>query len=59
MNCLRSAAKTLTVLKREVTANRWTFVIGLDGKILYKNTKVDPVKDSKQVADVLEKLQKK
>jgi thioredoxin-dependent peroxiredoxin len=51
--------KTLMTLKREATADRWTFIIGLDGKILYKNTKVDPVKDSKQVAAILEKLDKK
>jgi len=47
------------VLKRQVTAARWTFIIGLDGKIAYKNTKVDPAADSKQVGDYIEKLQKK
>ena len=41
------------------TAARWTFIIGKDGKILYKNTKVDPVTDSKQVGDFIEKLDKK
>lgn len=46
-------------LTREVTAARWTFIIGLDGKILYKNTKVDPAADSKQVAEFIEKLQQK
>jgi len=47
------------VLKRTVTAARWTFIIGLDGKLLYKNTKVDPATDSKQVTEFIEKLQKK
>jgi peroxiredoxin Q/BCP len=46
------------VLKRALTAQRWTFVIGLDGKILYRNTKVNPVEDSKQIAAFIEKLGK-
>jgi len=46
------------VLTRAVTASRWTFIIGMDGKILYKNTKVNPAEDSKQVASFIEKLQK-
>ncbi len=49
----------LVVLKRNVTAARWTFIIGMDGKILYKNTKVNPAEDSKQVAEFIEKLPKK
>jgi peroxiredoxin Q/BCP len=46
------------VLKRDVTAARWTFIIGLDGKIVYKNIKVVPAEDSKQVAEFIEKLQR-
>ena len=46
-------------LKRGVTAARWTFIIGKDGKIAYKNTSVNPTQDSKQVADLIEKLEKK
>jgi hypothetical protein len=30
----------------------------MKGEIVYKNTKVDPVKDSQQVADFLKKLEK-
>jgi peroxiredoxin Q/BCP len=45
-------------LKREITAARWMFLIGLDGKVIYKNTKVNPVDDSKQVGAILEKLEK-
>jgi peroxiredoxin Q/BCP len=47
------------ILKREVTAARWTFIIGKDGKIIYKNTKVNPTEDAKQVAAFIESLQKK
>jgi len=43
------------VLKRGVTAQRWTFVIGKDGKIIYKNPKVAAAQDSKQVLEVIEK----
>jgi peroxiredoxin Q/BCP len=55
----RMPDKTLLEFKREVTAARWTFVIGLDGKIVYKNTKVNPVDDSKQISVFLEKMAKK
>lgn len=51
--------KKVVTINREITTARWTFIIGLDGKIVYKNTKVDPVKDSQQVAAILEKLEKK
>lgn len=40
-------------LKRGVTASRWTFVIGLDGKVLYKNTSVEAAEDSKRVLEVV------
>jgi peroxiredoxin Q/BCP len=49
----------VVVLKRGATAARWTFIIGKDGKILYKNTKVNPVVDSQEVAAFIEKLEKK
>ena len=55
----RQPDKTFLEFKREATTARWTFIIGLDGKILYKNIKVNPVDDSKQVAAILEKLEKK
>jgi len=47
------------LLQRPVTFARWTFVVGKDGKIVYKNTRVNPALDSKQVADLIEKLEKK
>ena len=55
----RQPDKTFLEFKREVTTARWTFIIGLDGKILYKNTKVIPAEDSKNVAAILEKHEKK
>jgi peroxiredoxin Q/BCP len=45
-------------VKRAVTAARWTFVIGTDGRVAYKNTQVDPVKDAKEVADLIGRLNK-
>ena len=48
-----------TVLKRGVTAARWTFVIGKDKKIAYKNTQVNAAKDSKAILEVIQKLKEK
>lgn len=47
------------VLKRGVTAKRWTFVIGKDGKIVSKNTEVKAADDSKAILALVEKLQAK
>jgi peroxiredoxin Q/BCP len=46
--------KEITV-ERGVTIPRWTFVIGKDGTILYKNPKVNAGQDSKQVLEAIEK----
>jgi peroxiredoxin Q/BCP len=46
------------VLKRGVTAARWTFVIDKDGKIAYKNTKVNAAQDSKNILDVIGRSEK-
>ena len=45
------------VLERKVTFSRWTFLIGKDGKILYKNTRVNPAKDSQQVLEFIQSLE--
>jgi peroxiredoxin Q/BCP len=45
--------------KRNVTAARWTFVIGKDGKIAYMNTKVNPADDAKKVAEFIAKAEAK
>jgi peroxiredoxin Q/BCP len=44
------------VLERGVTESRWTFVIGKDGKVAFKNSKVKAAEDSKQILEVVEKL---
>jgi peroxiredoxin Q/BCP len=46
------------VIKRGATDSRWTFVIGKDGKVLYKNEKVSPAEDSKRILALVEKLEK-
>ena len=43
------------VLKRGVTASRWTFVIGKDGKVIYVNPSVNAASDSQQVIEVIQK----
>lgn len=44
------------VLKRGVTAKRWTFVIDKEGKIVHKDTDVKAAEDSKTIQGVVEKL---
>jgi peroxiredoxin Q/BCP len=51
----KDAAGNPIDLTRGVTWSRWTFVIGKDGKILYKNTNVTPNKDSQQILELIEK----
>jgi len=41
-----------------VRIQRWTFVIGKDGKVAYIDNKVNAVEDSKKIQDVVEKLNK-
>jgi thioredoxin-dependent peroxiredoxin len=43
-------------LTRGVTAQRWTFVIGLDGTIIHKDTAVDAAKDGQSVLKVVRQL---
>jgi peroxiredoxin Q/BCP len=45
-------------LIRGVTAARWTFVIGKDGKIVYKNTNVNAPEDAKVISELINKLDK-
>ncbi len=44
------------ILNRGVTAQRWTFIIGKDGTVLYINRQVDAENDYKAVLEVLDKL---
>jgi peroxiredoxin Q/BCP len=46
------------VLKRGVTASRWTFVIDKEGKVVLKETKVNAPGDAKAVAAAVEALKK-
>jgi peroxiredoxin Q/BCP len=41
------------VLERQATFARWTFVIGPDGVMRYKNTKAIPAQDSQQVLEFI------
>lgn len=46
---LKDAEGKALDVERGVTIMRWTFVIGKNGKIIYKNSKVSPTQDSKQI----------
>jgi peroxiredoxin Q/BCP len=46
-------------LVREISARRWTFVIGKDKKIIYKNESVDAEKDSEEVLNFIKNLASK
>jgi len=45
----KDAGGNLIEVERAGTAARWTFVVGKDGKIAYKNTKVVPADDAKKI----------
>lgn len=40
-------------LVRGVTAKRWTFIVGRDKKIIYKNESVNPEKDTEEVLNFI------
>lgn len=46
---VKDADGTMIELMRAGTAARWTFIIGKDGKVAYKNTKVNPADDAKKI----------
>ncbi len=43
-------------LTRDVTAARWTFIIDRAGRVVYKDTEVDPAGDGTAVVDALRRL---
>ena len=45
-------------LERGATAKRWTFIIGTDGKVAYKDTMVKAAEDSQTVLAAIAKLKK-
>jgi len=47
---------TETLLRRSATARRWTFVIDRDGKIAYKDSKVNARKDPEKIQEVVRAL---
>ncbi len=46
-------------IARNSTFARWTFLIGKDGKIAYKNTRVNPSLDAKAVMEFISKAEAK
>jgi len=46
-------------ITRDVTASRWAFVVGKDGKIAYVNTKVTPALDAKAITEFIAKAEGK
>ena len=42
-------------LTRDISTKRWTFIVGKDGKIIYKNEAVNAEKDSEEVLAFLKK----
>jgi peroxiredoxin Q/BCP len=46
-------------IERKGTAARWTFIIGKDGNIAYKNTKVVPTQDAKAIAEFITRAEEK
>lgn len=45
-------------LTRRVTVSRWTFIIGKDQTVVYKNTKVRPREDSVQVIEFIKEMER-
>jgi len=55
----KAADGTPLEFKRAGTAARWTFVIGKDGTVVYKNTTVAPADDAKKVTEFITKADQK
>ena len=55
----RDADKMPFEFTRAGTAARWTFVVGKDGTIAYKNTKVTPALDAKAIAEFIDRAEGK
>jgi thioredoxin-dependent peroxiredoxin len=49
----RTVAGVEHELVRDLSTKRWTFIVGRDGKIIYKNEAVNPEKDSEEVLTFL------
>lgn len=55
----KSADGKITEIMREKTLARWTFIIDKDGKIAYKNMKVNPADDAKKITEFIDKAEAK
>jgi len=55
----KDAEGNVLELKRNVTTARWTFVIGKDGKVAYKNKAVTPADDAKKITEFIAKAEEK
>lgn len=53
----REVENNLYTLTRNVTTSRWTFVINKDGRVVYKSSDVNAAEDSKNVVEILQKLE--
>ena len=53
----RTIGSEAVELTRGVTAERWTFIIGRDGRVAYKDTAVNPAGDGEAVLAALRRLQ--
>lgn len=40
-------------IPRNFTSERWTFIVGKDGRVVYRETTISPVKDSQEVLEFI------
>jgi peroxiredoxin Q/BCP len=52
---MKDADGSLITIARGCTPTRWTFVVGRDGKVIYKNTNVKAANDAREVLEAIEK----
>jgi peroxiredoxin Q/BCP len=52
---VKDARGKTTTYERNVTASHWTWIIGKNGTVIYKNASVQPAEDAKQVLAFLVK----
>jgi peroxiredoxin Q/BCP len=55
----KDAEGKVVEIERGATIARWTFVVGKDGKVAYKNTKVLPADDAKRITEFISKAEEK
>lgn len=55
----RTVQGTEVTLKRNLTTSRWTFIVGIDGTVIYKDTSVKAAQDSDNVIAFLKGLKSK